>query len=70
MEEKRREGKEKRIGREGEWKREELRDKEWGRLGVKIAVRKTFFFPNVGKSIKTYYTQQITISGADLVGGA
>ena len=53
-----------------EGKREELRDKEWERLGVKIAVKKTFFFPNVGKSIKTYYTQQITISGADLVGGA
>ena len=45
--------KEKRIGREGEGKREECRDKGWGRWGGKIGVRKNFFFPNVGKNIKT-----------------
>ena len=45
--------KEKRIGREGEGKREGCRDKGWGRWGGKIGVRKNFFFPNVGKNIKT-----------------
>jgi hypothetical protein len=45
--------KEKRIGREGEGKREGCRDKGWGRWGGKIGVRKNFFFPNGGKHIKT-----------------
>ena len=45
--------KKKRIGREGEGKREECRDKGWGRWVGKIGVRKNFFFPNVGKNIKT-----------------
>ena len=35
--------KEKRIGREGEGKREGCRDKGWGRWGGKIGVRKNFF---------------------------
>ena len=34
--------KEKRIGREGEGKREECRDKGWGRRGGKIGVRNNF----------------------------
>ena len=37
--------KEKRIGRGGERKREECRDKEWGRWGGKIGMRNNFFLP-------------------------
>ena len=47
--------KEKRIGREGEGKREGCRDKGWGRWGGKIGVRKNFFFPNVGKKTSLSY---------------
>ena len=42
-----------RIGREGEGKREECRDKGWGRWGGEIEVRKNFFFPYVSKNFKT-----------------
>ena len=50
-------------GRQGEKGR--MKGLGMGQMGSKIGVRKN---SNIGKNIKTYYTQQITFSGADMEG--